>query len=699
MINITEIENKIKDIDELGSIGDFVIEFLMDHLASTHSVMILWDSKEDRAVFARWKGFSRFPAFLFERGVEKVGAVVAAIDCGCLVMDDYSDSPIRFRGEEFENIGTVVAYSVPLIGGLYLSLSCGRSKGAKSFDSEDVNDLMVFTNLVANRINSFIYQESVLRVQKGFFVILSGLEGMLRGEDEASILTAIVQDLLDIFDAQYVITFRYNPEEDILVPVFYHGFVEVLPLKPGEGVGGRAFKERRPVLIADIVFELPEHDRAREFYASLIGSVISVPYYLEGRCVGVLCIARARYKPPFTQSELFLLELIARLLEAILSYSKMRREERERSNVINRLQRLESLGLLAGGVAHDFNNILNGIMGLAEILKLKLTDEELKRIADMIVQQVKHGASLTKQLLDFARKSPAEMSPFDLVVFLKEFVNFIRRTFPSSIKIRTDITCKTAVILGDVNQINQALLNICINAKDAMPNGGELTIRLYKDEDRNEYVIEVIDTGIGMSKDVLERCLDPFFTTKKEFGTGLGLPQAYGIIEKHGGMLKIESEENIGTKVTIRLPAYVMAFDDRQRKNESSYLPRGDGELVLLVEDDEASLIIMKNMLELLGYRVIACRNGMEALQTSKVKKPDLVVTDIVMPEMDGITLANNLREIYKNMPIILISGYSMDKQANGFSLKGFYLLQKPISLKELAIKVKEALSGLRGAG
>ena len=159
MIDIREVGNKLKLMNELGEIADFVINFLSDHLASDHCVMILWDSKEDRAVFARWKGFLKFPSFLFERGTGKVGAVVAAIDCGCLVMDDYSDSPIKLPGEEFENIGPVVAYSLSLIGGLYLSISCGRSKGEKSYDLADVNDLMVFANIVANKINNIIYQE------------------------------------------------------------------------------------------------------------------------------------------------------------------------------------------------------------------------------------------------------------------------------------------------------------------------------------------------------------------------------------------------------------------------------------------------------------------------------------------------------------------------------------------------------------
>ena len=193
--------------------------------------------------------------------------------------------------------------------------------------------------------------------------------------------------------------------------------------------------------------------------------------------------------------------------------------------------------------------------------------------------------------------------------------------------------------------------------------------------------------------------MDPFFTTKGGFGTGLGLPQAYGIIEKHKGRLEIESEEGKGTKVTIKLPMYKNVIPTTGVVKEEVTLPRGNGETVLVVDDDISSLLVLKGMLELLGYSVVTARNGLEALDILKVKKPDIVITDVVMPEMDGLTLANNVREMYKNIPVIVVSGYSFERSMNGFVFKGFYALQKPVSLKELAFKVREALSNFMGAG
>lgn len=680
--------------DSLGKLSDAVFSSFSQVVSTGKAFIFLWNVNDSKVTFARWYGFDGYPTSLLN--CEEVKTALS--NDSSTLCEFCVDCEAEFSNRDgtiFEHcwIGIITLMEGVKAGAIIL-------KGdAISFSEEELCYLRSIFILFSYRLIQLIYKESVERIRGGFAVIFSALERMLKGEDEASILNAITGDMLSIFDAQYVVAFRYDKKEDILVPVFRHGFEEVLPLKPGEGVGGRAFKEKRPVLVSDILTDLPNGDVARKFYMGRLGSVISVPYFEDNVCIGVLCLARARYKPPFTENELSLLRLFAHLFEAILSYVKVKKKEREQELLLFRSQKMEALGLLAGGIAHDFNNILNSIMGLAEILKLQLEKEENIHYIDMIIEQVRHGASLTKQLLDFARKSPSEKVPIDLVVFLKEFVRFIRRTFPSTIRIKFDTTETSVVVLGDVAELQQALLNICINAKDAMPDGGELILVLRADREEGKCIVEVRDTGFGMSEDVLERCFDPFFTTKGEFGTGLGLPQALGIVEKHGGKMEIESKKGIGTVVRIILPIYFQATVPIKREMQKKVLPRGSGEEILLVDDDKSSLIVIKGMLEMLGYRVRVAVNGREALQLLKEKKPDIVITDIVMPEVDGITLANNIREFYRDLPVILLSGYAMDKMANSFVMKGFYFLQKPVSISELAIKVKEALSRDRNVG
>lgn len=370
-------------------------------------------------------------------------------------------------------------------------------------------------------------------------------------------------------------------------------------------------------------------------------------------------------------------------------------------------QKMEAIGFLAGGIAHDFNNLLQGIIGYSSLLKMKIPEEDPNYKAINIIEQSALKASdLTKQLLGFARGGKYMAEPINLNEAINNVLAIIKRTFDKKIEITIDLLKDLWIVEADQSQIEQVILNMCINAKDAMPEGGILSIKTWNydykpnisttlipfDAKEGRYVaISISDTGIGIPVEIQKRIFEPFFTTKeKGKGTGMGLAMAYGVIKNHKGYITVESEVKKGTTFTIYLPAIESTGTiQKEIKVEDSNRPSkifGRG-MILLIDDEEIVRSVAKDLLENLGYEVLEARDGLEAIDIFKKKNSDidLVILDLIMPRVSGKETFYQLKEINPNVKVLVSSGYSIDSDAKELINSGAIgFIQKPYKIKEL---------------
>jgi PAS domain S-box-containing protein len=340
-----------------------------------------------------------------------------------------------------------------------------------------------------------------------------------------------------------------------------------------------------------------------------------------------------------------------------------------------RTQRLESLGTLAGGIAHDLNNILAPILGFSKLLPLKLpdVDEQTKSFFTIIENNANRGTALVKQILTFSRGLEGDKGIVQIRHLIAEIGQIIQETFPRSIELQTNVPKNLWTVNADVNQLHQVLMNLSVNARDAMPEGGKLTInaentmvdaeyaRLHLDAAEGPYVsITVSDSGVGIDPVIIDRIFEPFFTTKEVGrGTGLGLSTVIGIIKSHDGFVEVTSDRSPDTKGTqfkVFLPASDLAENNER---EAEVILQGNGELVLVVDDESAILEVTKVTLETYNYQVLTASNGIEAIATYVQNQRDIavVIMDIMMPSMDGKTAIRTLKQINPDLKIIAVSG------------------------------------------
>lgn len=372
-------------------------------------------------------------------------------------------------------------------------------------------------------------------------------------------------------------------------------------------------------------------------------------------------------------------------------------------------QRLEAVGQLTGGVAHDFNNLLTVILGNSELLVEQLGEgNPLRLLAEMTMTAAQRGADLTARLLAFSRRQPLEPRIVCVDDLLDRMDGLLRRTLTAHIAIDLATNTNPSSVLIDPGQLEAAVLNLCINARDAMPNGGRLTIETantyleqdyadqYPDVNAGEYVeIAISDTGVGISKEDLTRVFEPFFTTKDAGkGTGLGLSMVYGFAKQSGGHVNIYSELGHGTTVKLYLPRIVEKQGPEGDAERQGAEP-GSGQTILVVEDEDLVRYHVERQLTALGYSVIAVANGQEALEVvSRETRTDLLFTDIVMPGgINGKQLADEVRRRRPGLAVLFTSGYAESVISHqGHLDPGVSLLSKPYSRVELARKVCEAL-------
>jgi two-component system cell cycle sensor histidine kinase/response regulator CckA len=372
---------------------------------------------------------------------------------------------------------------------------------------------------------------------------------------------------------------------------------------------------------------------------------------------------------------------------------------------------MEAIGRLAGGVAHDFNNLLTVITGYAEIVSAKLAESELmKDEIGEIRKAAARATALTRQLLAFSRRQITQPVQLNLGVIVTDLTKMLKRLIGEDIELDVRLSSEPTWIKADPVQIEQILMNLCVNSRDAMPNGGRLVLMSSRKTVENErsvgknilkpgnYVIfEVTDTGVGMSEETLSHIFEPFFTTKEiGKGTGLGLATVFGVVEECGGVIEVQSEMGRGTSMYVYFPESVTGnvVPQGPRNGMSS---RSRGESVLLVEDDNVVRKLVGHMLVELGYAVTACSNALEAidhLARSKSNPMDVLLTDVIMPKMSGIELAERTLEFSPQTHIVLMSGYAQKKVTDEFLKKhnvGF--IPKPFDRDVLGQKLREVLN------
>jgi PAS domain S-box-containing protein len=385
-------------------------------------------------------------------------------------------------------------------------------------------------------------------------------------------------------------------------------------------------------------------------------------------------------------------------------------EKKKMESQFLRSQRMESIGAVAGGIAHDLNNVLTPLLFSVQILKEKITDADGQKLLDTLEVNVQRGAKLVKQVLTFGRGVQGERIPVQAVHIVREVGQIIHETFPKSVEFEYQSPVGLWTVAGDPTQLHQVLLNLCVNARDAMPNGGKLSIRLKNVVLDEIYagmnpgakpgpfvILEVTDTGTGIPKEIQDRIFDPFFTTKKPGeGTGLGLSTTLGIVKSHGGFINCYSESGKGSTFKVYLPANATPAAAENLATEQTKLPRGRDELVLLVDDEEAIREVAQKTLERFGYRVLLAANGAEAVSLYAARRNDIavVVTDMAMPIMDGPATIVALQSINPEVKIIGSSGLDSGHgtKTNGFRIGHF--IPKPYSTKAMIHALHKVLHG-----
>ena len=374
-----------------------------------------------------------------------------------------------------------------------------------------------------------------------------------------------------------------------------------------------------------------------------------------------------------------------------------------------RAQRMESIGMLASGIAHDINNMLTPIMLAQELLQDKLIDEESQRLLNIIYKSTQRRANLMKQVMSFSKGVEGERNFLQVAQIISEIREMAKETFPKLIEIRTDIPKDLWTISGDATQLHQVVMNLCLNARYAMSNSGILSIsaeNLFIDENYSRMnseakigpyiVITVSDTGIGIPSEVMDRMFEPFFTTKEHGkGTGLGLSTAIGIVKGHGGFMNVYSEVGKGTVFKVYLPV-VMTIEEQKVKKEQPELLRGHGESILVVDDETMIREITCSILEKYGYKVLMANDGKEAIALYFQHKEEikLVLIDMMMPIMDGPASIRELRKVNSDIKIIGVSGLTeKDKLAEVSDIHLNAFLTKPYTAEKLLKNIYLLLS------
>ncbi len=480
----------------------------------------------------------------------------------------------------------------------------------------------------------------------------------------------------------------------------------------------RAFHTREPAIVLNYA-EWPERSSAYESFH--FGPAMTIPIIVEDVCLGVLGVARNQHSSPFTTEEIQLAMLLGQLAALILDNSKLyaaaqreiaerQQAEREQAKLQAQLlqaQKMEAIGQLAGGIAHDFNNLLTVITGNVELALLEITpDHPIYPELESIRQSTVRASELIRQLLTFARRQPGQPQVIDINRQIRDTMSMMKRLMGEHIHLQLELSDAVEKVKIDPNQFEQVLINLVVNARDAMPNGGQLTIRtttqyisasdippLSQAQAGRYVLLSVCDTGTGIDESIREHIFEPYFTTKPMGkGSGLGLAICSGIVTQHGGFFNVDSQPGVGSCFTVALPAVSADTVDVNTNVIDSENPceNIDCETILLVEDEPGVRQMAARLLREHGYTVIEATNAQEAITIAQQQEIHVLMTDVVLPHGDGITLAHRLQASFPQIRVILMSGYMQHIMPNGHA-PPFPVLRKPFTRHQLLAMIRQA--------
>jgi PAS domain S-box-containing protein len=632
-----------------------------------------------------------------------------------MVVNDYKNwsGKAQYRLDDLPEavIGVPIKWGEEFLGVIAVdSLEIGRC-----FTQDHVTLLSQFAAQAAVAIeNARLYEEAHQRVAE-LEIIRQVSLNLTSSLELQVVLETILESVLHLIGgAHNAHIFLYQAEHLTFGAAMWHDGRKSEPFSQPRpnGLTYRVARQGEPVIVPNIrthpIFaDAPHHWQ---------GAIVGLPLKIGQRVAGVMNVSCLQPRN-WTDAELRVLRLLAdqaaiaienaRLFEAEHAAHRqaeaLREEEQAIQKRVQQHERMAAVGQLAAGIAHDFNNILTSIIGYTELLSYDPTisdsaKEDLSRIAG----QGQRAAHLVRQILDFSRQTISPKYPLDLLVFLKETTKLLERTIPEAIHISLTVEPGDYTVLADVTQLQQALTNLAVNARDAMPTGGELRFMLTQFELLSEQnapqpdmalgkwiALEVTDTGSGIPPEHHDKIFEPFFTTKEVGqGTGLGLAQVYGIIKQHDGYIGLRSAVDAGATFTLYLPALSSGSPESPEAIVVSDMPSGHNEVILLVEDDAQVIGVVTIMLKRLGYQVLTATNGFEGLQVFEQHRREiaLVLTDMTMPKMGGAELTATLRKLDPTIKIIALTGYPLDNKAQeGLGDDFVDWLEKPVSISQLA--------------
>ena len=384
----------------------------------------------------------------------------------------------------------------------------------------------------------------------------------------------------------------------------------------------------------------------------------------------------------------------ARTAELEEANRKLRQEVAQRQKAESELmqaQKMEAVGQLTGGLAHDFNNLLTAVVGNLDLIRARATEPRITRLAENAFKAAERGSKLTAQLLAFSRTQKLATESVDLNRLILDASELLNTSLGASITLKTDLDAAAPFVIADYNQLEVSLLNLAINARDAMPEGGTLTITTDCDNpDQRRVRLSVTDTGTGMPPEVIARAFDPFFTTKPPGkGTGLGLSQVYGLVRQMGGDVDIKSEVGRGTSVELSLRRSIAGTETTAEAQAAS--ESGHAERILVVDDDHDVRSLMTSFLSEIGYIVHEADHGNAALAMQRTVNPQLMIIDFSMPGTNGAEVVKAARAVQPSLPVLFVSGYA-DSAALEAAMGTAPFLRKPFRPAELASAVRTAL-------
>lgn len=569
----------------------------------------------------------------------------------------------------------------------------------------------------ASLLNMCKSLSETLDLQKVFQVSVDSVMELV-GLDTAAVYL-LVEDVLQLWAASPSLPPDF-PEKMRSAPVADHPHVQM------------AIKTRKPLYI----YDFPQADLAPAEMAVAenrnLRTILFVPLLLKEQAIGVFIVGSIENPKPLSDFRIELSSTLAglaslslknarlfeesekkslRLQQMLVDRTRMMNEKSKLEAQLHHAQKMEAIGTLTGGVAHDFNNMLGGIMGAAELLTFYLPDDaKARQLHQIITESAIRAADLTKQLLAFSRQSIKLSTAVNLHKIIEEAITLVKRTLDKRISIEVNLGAERSIIVGDPSLLHNAVLNLCINASHAMSAGGTLSLNTREialDEHfcktssfelhPGQYIeIEVRDNGCGIAREHLGRIFEPFFTTKETGkGTGLGLSSVYGTVKQHNGSITVYSEKGIGSTFQILLP---LAEDSTICEMPVSQIKKGSG-VILVVDDEEVMRSTAKAILEALGYEVILAEDGQVALDLFSQNKDriDLVLLDMIMPVMNGRECFERLKKQDPQVNVILSSGFSTEddlQEMKKAGLKGF--IRKPYLASKLSQIVHEALNEKR---